>query len=263
VDPQGEPGAFFLPSGQGLIPAPTASSPGSADMLHGRLLAGLAARAIELEVPDTAYRLTRLTVDLFRSPPMQPVLITVRVARNGRRVRSVDVSMHCGGGEVARASGLLLRTGPHPDVTVWRPAEWTVPLPDGLAPPEGTTQMAGWDIRPITLGGFFSAERKQIWTRDTWDLVAGETMSPLVRVALAADLPNPLVNAGPEGLPFINADLTLFIRRLPRSEWIGLEVSEQLGQDGIAIGSCTIYDIDGAIGWSSICAVATQQRLPT
>lgn len=263
MDEHQEPRAFFRPDERGLSPVPEAASPWSTDMLHGRLLSGLAARAIEQEVSEPAFRLTRLTVDLFRTPPMQPVLVTTRVARNGRRVRAVDVSMTCGQDEVARAHGLVLRTGPHPEVTVWRPDEWQVPAPDQLPPSERMASMAGWDIRPITPDGFFSAERKQVWTRDTWQLVAGESVSPLVRVALAADLPNPLTNAGAEGLPFINADIALSIRRPPVSEWIGLEVSEQLGQDGIAIGSCTIYDTDGAIGWSSVCSVATPQALPT
>jgi hypothetical protein len=252
-------GAFFRADGQALIPAPEACGPWAADMLHGRLLAGLAARAIELDAPDADYRLARLTVDLFRSPPMRPVLITTRVARNGRRVRSVDVSMNCGGSQVARASGLLLRTGPPPDVTLWRSPDWTVPPPEQLEPSDDGRPGAGWEIRPMTPGGFASAERKRVWTRDTWDLVAGEAISPLVRVALAADLPNPLANMGPEGLPFINADLALSIGRLPRSEWIGLEVTDQLGTDGIAIGSCRIYDTDGPIGWSSVSAVATQK----
>jgi hypothetical protein len=256
-------GAFFNRHGQALIPVPEACSPWSGDMLHGRLLAGLAARAIELDVRDAAYRLVRLTVDLFRSPPIQPVVTTTRVARDGRRVRSVDVSVVCGGGEVARAFGLLLRTGPAPDVTLWRPAEWAVAPPDQSAPSESAAHRAGWDIRLISPGGFASSERKRIWTRDTWQLVAGESVSPLVRVALAADLPNPLANAGPEGLPYINADLTVSLGRLPRSEWIGLEVSDQLGQDGIAIGACRIYDAHGAIGWSSVCAVASSQTLLT
>ena len=40
-------GAYFSLSTDGLKPVPAARSPWSADMLHGRLLAGLAARAVE------------------------------------------------------------------------------------------------------------------------------------------------------------------------------------------------------------------------
>ena len=89
-------------------------------------------------------------------------------------------------------------------------------------------------------------------------LVAGEPLTPLVRAALSADLPNPLANAGAEGLSFINADLTLFLARPPGSDWIGLQVADHLAAEGLAIGTCTLYDFDGPIGWSSVCAVANE-----
>ena len=57
------------------------------------------------------------------------------------------------------------------------------------------------------------------------------------------------------------ADLTLILGRLPASEWIGLEVSGHLGHDGIAVGSCTLYDTSGAIGWSSVCAITNTATL--
>ena len=82
-----------------------------------------------------------------------------------------------------------------------------------------------------------------------------------VRAALAADLPNPLANSGAEGLQFINADLTLFLGRPPVSEWIGVEVAGHLGHEGTAVGSCTLYDTAGAIGSSSVCAVANATTL--
>ena len=78
---------------------------------------------------------------------------------------------------------------------------------------------------------------------------------------MAADLPNPLANSGVEGLQFINADLTLLLARPPVSEWIGLEVTDHLSHDGIAIGSCKLYDTTGAIGWSSVCALTNTTTL--
>jgi len=249
--------AYFLPSEEGLRPVPEARSPWSADMLHGRLLAGLAARAVELDFSDPAYRVARLTLDMFRSPPMQPFQVTTGVARDGRRVRAIDVAITSGDVEVARASVLMLRTGPHPQVTAWQPEEWSVPGPDALEPPDDQSG-SGWEIRLISPGGFWTSERKRLWSRDSWSLVAGEKMSPLVRAALAADLPNPVANSGVEGLQFINPDLTLFLAREPVSEWVGLDVTSHLGADGIAIGSCTLYDVLGAIGTSTVCALANE-----
>ena len=230
-------------------------------MLHGRLLAGLAARAVEGAGHDPALRVVRLTVDMFRTPPMTPLHVTTHVVRDGRRVRVVDVSIRTADVEVARASALLLRRGPHPDAVMWRAPEWSAALPETLPAPGDGDDFGGWDIRLLTPGGFWTAERKRLWARDRWQLVAGEAPSPVVRAALAADLPNPLANSGTEGLQFINADLTLFLARPPVSEWIGLEVAGHVGHDGIAVGSCTLYDTSGAIGSSSVCAITNTATL--
>jgi hypothetical protein len=230
-------------------------------MLHGRLLAGLAARAVEGAGYDPALRIVRLTVDMFRAPPMTPLQVATHEIRNGRRVCVVEVSIRTADLEVARASALLLRSGRHPNAAVWRAPEWTVALPETLPEPDGADTDGGWDIRLLTPGGFWTADRKRLWARDRWQLVAGEALSPVVRAALAADLPNPLANSGAAGLQFINADLTLFLGRPPVSEWIGLEVSGHHGHDGTAVGSCTLYDTSGAIGSSSVCAVANTATL--
>jgi hypothetical protein len=229
-------------------------------MLHGRLLAGMAARAVEGTDHDPALRVARLTVDMFRSPPMSALQVSTRVVRNGRRVRVVEVSIRSGDVEVARASALMLGTGRHPDGLTWRAPDWDAASPDTLPAPEGDFD-GGWDIRLLTPGGFWTEERKRVWTRDRWQLVAGEEPSPLVRAALAADLPNPLANSSSKGLQFINADLTLILGRPPVSDWIGLEVDHHVGQDGIAVGTCTLYDTSGAIGWSSVCAIANTATL--
>ena len=253
--------AYFIPSTDGLVPVPEARSPWAADMLHGRLLAGLAARAVESAGHDPELRVVRLAVDMFRSPPMSALHVATTVVRDGRRVRVVDVSIRSADIEVARATALLLRTGPHPNGATWQAPEWDVADPETLPSPGDGYTDGDWDIRMLTPGGFWSAERKRLWARDRRQLVAGEEPSPAVRAALAADLPNPLANSSAEGLQFINADLTLFLGRPPVSEWIGVEVAGHLGHDGIAVGTCTLYDTSGAIGWSSVCAITNTAAL--
>ncbi len=249
--------AYFTAVADGLQPVPEARSPWADDMLHGRLLAGLAARAVEHDDHDRALRIARLTVDMFRPPPMTPFTTRTSVARDGRRVRVVEVSIRAGEVEVAKATALLLRTAAHPPGTVWQPEPWSVPAPDAVPRMNGDTElMGGWDVRVITPGGFWSSARKQVLARDQWALVEGEVLTPVVRAALAADLPNPLANSGDHGLAFINPDLTMFVARPPESDWIGLEVSTHIGHDGIAVGSCTLYDTTGAFGTSTVCALA-------
>src|SRR4051794_33070824 len=106
--------AFFEPSDAGLLPHAEARAPWSADMLHGRLLAGLAASAIEREHGDADFVPVRLTVDLYRAPAMAITTVETKLVRAGGRVRAVDAFITVDGANVARASTLWLRRGDAP-----------------------------------------------------------------------------------------------------------------------------------------------------
>lgn len=251
----GEP--FFVEGDDGFVPSPLARSPWSEKMLHGRLLAGLAAREVERDLGGDDLQPARLTVDMFRSPPMTPITVRSERARDGNRVRAVDVVLSSGGVDVARASCLLLRRTEQPGGRVWAPEEWRVPAPERLPRPEARPGWEpSWETRRVTEGGFDAVGQKRTWLREARPLVAGEDPSPLQRVAMAADIANPLANAGDRGLEFINADLTLYLHRLPRSAWIGLESTGHESADGVAVGSCDVYDLDGRLGYVAVCAVA-------
>ncbi len=225
-------------------------------MLHGRLLGGIAARALEMELGEDGWRAARLTVDLFRPSAMAPVQIETRVVRNGRKIRLADAIATCEGHEVGRVTGLFLAEGHEPPGEIWRPerSEWPDPetLPD-REPPEGSDQDAdtdGWLFRTVE-GGMGTGERSRVWTKDTVDLVDDEPMSPLVRAAVSGDIACPLANSGTEGVHYINADYTMLLARYPVGDWVGVEVAEQMDSTGIALASATMVDSEGPFATSS------------
>ena len=61
------------------------------------------------------------------------------------------------------------------------------------------------------------------------------------------------------GLSFVNADITLYLQRLPATEWLGFEVASHQSVDGIAVGETTLYDEVGPIGKGLVCAVANRR----
>ena len=228
-------------------------------MLHGRLLAALAARAVEQTAGDAGMRPVRITVDLFRAAPMEPVEVATEVARAGRRVRVAEVVVTCAGREVARASGLLLRAGPQPAGGVWGPEPWSVPSPDSLAPMAADPDQGGFlDVRIVSEGGFTAVAQKRLWIREVRPLVEGEEPSPFVRAVAAADLANPFSNSGDAGLHFINADLTVYLARMPEGQWIGLEVAGRTSADGISVATCNLYDPSGPVGHCAVGSVANE-----
>jgi len=257
-EPETVTAAFFEPTDEGFAPREHARSPWSPDMLHGRLLGGLAAAAIERDHGRDDLQPARLTMDLFKAAPMKPLQVTTTLVRDGGRIRVADAALTCDGAEVGRASVIFLRRGEQPAATVWAPPEWDVPHPDDIEPPPPNPmrRMNAMEMRPVAGAGMGTPGQKRVWIRDRCELVEGTRSSPFARVGAMADFASPLGNSGDSGLQFINADFTLYLRRSPVGEWIGLEVGSHLSEAGIAITHSTLYDTDGAIGYSDVCAVA-------
>ena len=242
---------FHLDDGR-LVPEHRAHGPWAEDMLHGRLVGGVAARQLELDHGEPGWRATRLTVDLFRPAAMAPVTVETRPVRVGRKVKVVDAMIDVDGHTVGRVTALFLTEGDEPPGSIWRPHHEPWPAPDEVAAPTdgtGSKEQTEWLFRVVE-GGMGSAERSRVWTNDTAQLVAGEDMTPLVRAAVSGDIVCPLVNFSDDGLHYINADYTMLIGRYPEGPWIGIESTDQVGADGVTAALGTMYDERGVFGMS-------------
>ncbi|PZG19492.1 acyl-CoA thioesterase domain-containing protein, partial [Nonomuraea aridisoli] len=234
---------------------PHARGPWSPDMLHGRLLGGLAARALEDRHGEPGLHFARLTVDLFRNSPLLPVTVETSLVRDGRRIRVADAVISTSQGAIGRVSAVLLRKGEQPD------GERAVTTPPwDEQPPSGPPAQGrgGW-IPPFELwqlSGWGLPGPGRVWMRETHALVDDEPLTPLVRAALAADFASPLSNSQPDGLRFINADYTLTLARLPEGELVGLEATGHASAEGVATGQVTMHDAAGPIGFCLVTAVA-------
>jgi acyl-CoA thioesterase len=195
---------------------------------------------------------------MFRLPRIEPLQVTTERIRDGRRIRVVAATVTSEGKQIARAIAVMLRRTDTPDGSVWKPPAWDVP-PPGQIPRQrlrNSNWVPMWETRPIGGETFGGSHRKRAWLRETHALIDGEALSPLVRVAGSADFASPLANSGDAGLHYVNADITLYLHRMPVGEWVGYEVASHQSADGIAVGDCTLYDEQGPIGKSSVCAVA-------
>jgi hypothetical protein len=257
----GEPGksaeGFFRAEGDTLIPAAFATSPWG-QVLHGRLIGGLTARAAEqarAEAPELAC--ARLTVDLFRSVPLAPVRVTTSPVRQGRRILVLEVSVEQDGVLAGQGRAVLLRRSEQPDGTFRTAPAWAAPAPSQLGPPQATPNSRWtppWESWPV--GGATIALSDGLWVRDIHPLVTGERLTPLVRMAMAADIASPVSHYSSNGLSFINADYTVYLGRDPHGEYVGIQPFGHISERGVAVGQCVIHDERGAIGFVTTAAVA-------
>jgi hypothetical protein len=252
---------FFTQDRDTFIPTQIANGPWDPKSLHGRVVVGLLAFVIEQRHGADDFVPARLTVDMFRLPNFAAIEVTSRVIRDGLRIRVVEAEFFSGGVSMARASCQLLRKTENPPGLVWSPPNWDVPAPADIpAPTDPRLGMNGkWTTRPI-VGRMGAVGPRRLWMSEVRELIGGMPLTPFARVALAADFASPFANAGEQGLGYINSDVTLYLHRLPATNWIGFDVVNHHATEGIAIGECWLYDERGAIGTSTVAALA--QRKP-
>jgi hypothetical protein len=258
---------FFHADGDDLIPTHLSSSPWG-PVLHGRLIGGLTARAVErarAEDPDLIC--TRLTIDMFRSAPLIPVRVSARTIRSGRRLAVLEVTVEQDKGPIGQGKVVLLRRSEQPEGTFRRTPDWAAPA----AGPELGSLPSGTDGRGLgrdanrrwappwqawAVSGPSGPRSGGVWVRDVYPLIAGEELTPLVRVAMAADLASPQSLSSDRGLHFINADYTVYLGREPQGEYVGIQPYGQVSERGVAVGQCVAHDEAGPVGFIATAAVA-------
>ena len=246
---------FFSVDGDALVPAAFATSPWG-QVLHGRLIGGLTARAAEqARAGDPGLACSRLTVDLFKSVPLAPVTASVRVVRQGRRIMVLDVTVEQDGELAGQGRAVLLRRSEQPAGTFRPVPAWDAPAPQRFeAPPNANGRWSPpWDAWRV---GGAAGLTEGLWMRETHPLITGEELTPLIRLAMAADLASPVSHYSDQGLSFINADYTVYLGREPQGEYVGIQPSGHLSERGVAAGRCVVHDLRGPVGFVNNTAVA-------
>ena len=81
---------FFTRDRDAFIPTPVASGPWDPNSLHGRVITGLLAFAIEQRHGADDFVPARLTVDMFRLPTLAPIEVTTKLIRDGQRIKVLE-----------------------------------------------------------------------------------------------------------------------------------------------------------------------------
>jgi hypothetical protein len=259
--------AIFLPDGETLIPTVLARGPWDPTAMHGGPPAALLMRAVEqAEAPDgVAMAVARLTVELLRPIPLEPLVVRAEVVRPGRRIQLVEAAIHhaASGTELVRARALRIREAsvplPYEDPVrgpLLAPEPPPAPPETGVpSAPQLETDIAFHQdgIELLFVEGMWNEPGPAtMWGRLRVPLVAGEEPSPLQRTAALADMGN-----GVSGVVdfdthvFINPEVSIHLWRPPASEWIALRCRTDVGRRGIGLAQSSLFDADGRFGAAS------------
>jgi hypothetical protein len=241
--------SFYSLDGDRATPSELTRGPWDPGSQHAGPPSALLARAIERCEPREGMRVGRVTVEILRPLPIEPLTVTARVVRPGRSVELIEAGVENGDGELARARGWRLA---ETDIT----ADW-----EQQEPPPGhenadaleffpTGESVGWHTAMeivFARGRFLEPGPATVWMRPRVALVQGEEITPLQRVMLAADGGNGVSAPLDWGrFIFINTDLSVHLIRPPRGEWVCLDSVTHV--DGIGMTDTALWDEQGRIG---------------
>ncbi|MGE2688877.1 acyl-CoA thioesterase domain-containing protein [Mycolicibacterium pulveris] len=245
---------FTLTEDGAYLPTPFAQSHWGDDHLNGPAVVGLVARALETHCGSDDFMPARLTTDLFKAARGVRTTVEVRVVRDGRRVRSAECDVLQDGTAVARATLLQYRRSSPPPGETWiAPVSAPKPpQPDGDTLPYVGSDDGGWTRSPAA----HQNTSRKCFFNDGIDVVAGEKNSPFVRAAMVAESTSLVTNLGTKGIGYINGDLTVALSRLPLDDWLVVQADSHWTADGIAVGTATLFDHQGAFGSGMVTAVA-------
>ncbi len=247
--------AYFVEHSNGIVrPTPSAAASWSEGLLSGQAIAGLAASMLERKYGAVGYQPTRLTLDLLKPARAVPTHIQTRLIRHGHRMRTAECDVIQDDWIVARATLLQYRHSPAP-ASVHRGAAGTFTPPHDPQDEVLYLDSDGTGWSPMGEQHHNTARKRAYY--GGLDAVAGVAATPFVRAAVVAEAATNLVtNLGVNGIGYINGDLTVALSRQPRGVFIGVQADTHFAENGVSVGSATLFDDAGAFGTSMVTAIA-------
>ncbi len=198
-------------------------------------------------------RLTRATFEILKPVPIASMEVSTEVVRPGRSVELIEGTLSSGGTPLIQARGWRIRTEAL-DLDESPPGESPPPGPGEAQTkpffPTGadTGYHTAMEVRYLE-GGYLEPGPARAWMRMLHPLIEGEEVEPRDRVLVAADSGNGV--SAPLDYRrwlFINADLSVALRRPLRGEWVCLDATTWVEPDGIGLTDTGLYDEHGLVG---------------
>src|ERR1700680_1584185 len=170
---------FFTKDRDAYIPTPIASGPWDPKSLHGRVIIGLLAFAIEERHGADDFVPARLTVDMFRLPDLSPIEVKTKLIRDGLRIKVVEADFFSGRRHGARVVPIVAKDA-EPAGPGLVAAELGGAAPADMAVPEDPRlgMYGKWTTRPI-VGAMGTLGPRRVWKSGGGGPVEGGRLHPV------------------------------------------------------------------------------------
>jgi hypothetical protein len=209
-------------------------------------------RAIEQAYPRADARVGRIALDFFGPVPVADLTVSAEVVRPGARIELSRARLSANGRTAMEAS--VWRIGAQPSrVTAVVDRRRPPPLPGPHVqqlfadlPSFGYWNALEWRFAE---GSFFELGPATVYARPLLPLIEGEPVSALGRLMLMVDTANGISAALPlSHFMFVPVELTVAVRRHPRTEWVGMSAETTIEDDGVGQTRAELFDEEGYLG---------------
>lgn len=248
------PAAFYEPRSEGrFVSTPATVGPWGPSLSHGSPPAALLIRAIERAFPRDDVRVARVGYDFFGPVPVAEVVITTEMVRPGARIELVRARLSAHGKTCMEASvwRIAVAPGKVPEIADARAVPPVPGPPQNMAlfvdvPSFGYGEALDWRF---VEGAFHTTGPATVYARPRVPLIAGEDTSPLGRLLLMVDSANGVsAELHPSRFTFVPVELTVSVRRHPRTDWVGMCARTTIDPDGIGTTHAELFDEAGYLG---------------
>jgi Thioesterase-like superfamily len=216
--------SLFTRDGSLLVPTAAALGPWRPDALHGGAVSALLGHSLE----ERGWQLARVTMDLVRRVPLEPLRLTAEATARSRGVMRKEATLWAGDLLVAKAAALLL---PEAEVELSHQLNRILELP-GETEAQDPGEVRATMVRRIGYMSFVNHaaairntrrngadEGRVYWLNLLLPVIAGEPITPINASAPPLITPNGGFPSLPfEEWPFMSVDLTVQLTRQFRAK---------------------------------------------
>ncbi len=246
--------AFFHRDGEFWVPSEMTRGPWNNEHQHGGPPAALLGGAMARFGDDADdFAMAKVTTELVKPVPLRPLCLVVEMERGGRTAQRLKAELRCDRQVVAFARGLRLRKhevqGASLPIDAW-------PMPEELEEFEfpffrhETAYHRAVELK--VAHGQWGSTPVGFWARTRIPLVAGVEDLPLERVLAIADAQSGMgIPLDVRKFTFVNPEMTLYLDRMPSSEWLGFDIRSSAGPHGVGLAQSALRDLHQEIGRSA------------
>lgn len=214
---------------------------------------GVICAELECFQPREDMQIGRLSLDILGMIHLSDFTITTRLLRPGRTIELIESTF-----EANDRICIVAR--------VWRLHVEDTTAVEGLEDRVivQPNELPSWDkMQVLWGGGYIRSINKSIkigdrragkgiaWLSNELAMVEGESTSGFVKLMGMVDTMNGLAVRQEEdefNYMFPNLDLQIHLYRIPKGKWLGLDIQQQHGANGVGLTSAVLHDENGSFG---------------